>query len=101
MDLTAGPFSCARTRPHSATVARGSRSAKQRAALRYIAENGPLYMLPSAYRAAGITDRQITTLLERGMLWAVRTGGAVCVGAAAHGRRVAEWDASPHSRTSL
>jgi len=76
-------------------------SAKQRAALRTIVENGPLHMSPSAYRAAGVTDRQITALLERGMLRAVRANGEVCVEATEHGRRVAERDASPRDRTSL
>lgn len=65
-------------------------SAKQWAALRYIVENGALLMSPSAYRTAGVTARQITALLERGMLRAVRKNGKVCVEATEHGRRVAE-----------
>lgn len=75
-------------------------SAKQRNALRYLVENGPLPMSPSVYRDAGVTDRQIIALLERGMLRAVRTGGAVCVEATEHGRRVADRAASPHDHTS-
>ena len=70
---------------------------KQRAVLHYIAENGPLRMSPSAYRAAGATARQITALLERGMLRAVRTCGAVCVEATAHGRRAAEQNGASHT----
>lgn len=70
---------------------------KQRAALRYIVENGPLRMTPSVYRAAGITARQITALLQRGMLRAVRTGGAVCVEATAHGRQAAEQNGASHT----
>lgn len=75
---------------------------KQRAALRYIVENGPLRMSPSVYRAAGITARQISALLARGMLRAVRANGAVCVEATAHGRRVAgRSGTSAHDRTSF
>lgn len=65
-------------------------SEKQRNALRYIVENGPLHMSTSAYRAAGVTARQIISLLERGMLRAFRKEGAVYVEATEHGRRVAE-----------
>ena len=84
--------------PEQATeaVRRGQRlnaralSAKQRNALRTIVENGPLPMTPSAYRAAGVTDRQITALLERGMLRAFRKDGMVYLEATEHGRRAAE-----------
>lgn len=61
---------------------------QQRNALRHIVENGPLPMSPSAYRAAGVTARQIAALLERGMLRAFRKNGKVCVEATEHGRRV-------------
>ena len=63
---------------------------KQRNALRTIVENGPLPMSPSAYRAAGVTDRQITALLERGMLRAFRKDGMVYLEATEHGRRAAD-----------
>jgi len=63
---------------------------KQRNALHTIIENGSLPMAPSAYRAAGVTDRQITALLERGALRAFRKGEAVYLEATEHGRRVAE-----------
>src|SRR5690554_812891 len=70
---------------------------KQQAALRYIVENGPLRMTPSVYRAAGTTARQITALLERGMLRAVRANGAVCVEATCHGRQAAEQNGASHT----
>lgn len=63
---------------------------QQRNALHHIVENGPLHMSPSAYRAAGVTARQITALLERGMLRAVRKNGKVCVEATEHGLRAAD-----------
>jgi len=65
-------------------------SEQQRNALRSIIENGSLHMSASAYRAAGVTARQIIALLERGMLRAFRKDGAVYVEATEHGRRVAE-----------
>jgi len=84
--------------PEQATeaVRRGQRlnartlSEQQRNALRTIVENGPLHMSPSAYRTAGVTARQITALLERGALRAVRKNGKVYVEATEHGRRTAE-----------
>lgn len=63
---------------------------KQRNALHYIVENGPLRMSPSAYRAAGVTAQQVTALLERGTLRAFRKDGMVYLEATEHGRRVAE-----------
>lgn len=65
-------------------------SEQQRNALRTIVENGPLSMSPSAYRAAGVTARQITALLERGMLRAFRKDETVYLEATEHGRRAAE-----------
>ena len=84
--------------PEQATeaVRRGQRlnaralTEKQRNALRTIVENGPLPMSPSAYRAAGVTARQITALLERGMLRAFRKDGMVYLEATEHGRRAAD-----------
>lgn len=67
-----------------------SLSEQQRNALRYIVENGSLRMATSAYRAAGVSARHVTALLERGMLRAFRKGEAVYVEATEHGRRVAE-----------
>lgn len=69
-------------------------SEKQRNALRTIIKNGALLMSPSACRAAGVTARQITALLERGMLRAFRKGGKVYVEATDHGLRVAERNGS-------
>lgn len=96
--LGVGYLSLRYTTPEQAAeaVRRGQRlnartlSEQQRNTLRYIVENGPLHMSTSAYRAAGVTARQIISLLERGMLRAFRKDGAVYVEATEHGRRVAE-----------
>lgn len=96
--LGVGYLSLRYTSPEQAAeaVRRGQRlnaralSEQQRNALRYIVENGSLHMSASAYRAAGVTARQIIALLERGMLRAFRKDGAVYVEATEHGRRVAE-----------
>lgn len=96
--LGVGYLSLRYTSPEQAAeaVRRGQRlnaralSEQQRNALHYIVENGSLPMSTSAYRAAGVTARQIISLLERGMLRAFRKEGAVYVEATEHGRRVAE-----------
>lgn len=96
--LGVGYLSLRYTTPEQAAeaVLRGHRlnaralTAKQRAALRTIIKNGALHMSPSACRAAGVTARHITALLERGMLRAFRKAGAVYVEATEHGHRVAE-----------
>ena len=93
--LGVGYLSMRYTAPEQAAeaVRRGQRlnaralTEKQRNALRYIVENGSLRMSPSAYRAAGVTARQITALLERGMLRAFRKDGMVYLEATEHGRR--------------
>jgi len=96
--LGVGYLSLRYTTPEQAVeaVRRGQRlnaralSEQQRNALRYIVENGSLHMSASAYRAAGVSARHVTALLERGMLRAFRKGEAVYVEATEHGRRVAE-----------
>lgn len=96
--LGVGYLSLRYTSPEQAAeaVRRGQRlnaralSEQQRNALRSIVENGSLHMSASAYRAAGVTARQIIALLERGMLRAFRKDGTVYVEATEHGRRVAE-----------
>jgi len=100
--LGVGYLSMRYTSPEQAAeaVRRGQRlnartlSEQQRNALRYIVENGPLHMSTSAYRAAGVTARQIISLLERGMLRAFRKDGKVYVEATEHGRRAAERNGS-------